>query len=66
MAARKLMAQSKQWTTAHVQRGLRVCATADLRFKSSGGGRSRERLLVEELLLTLCGGAGMGESAIAT
>jgi len=59
-AADKIAAQARRWPPAMIQRALRVLAATDAALK--GAKRDDERI-VEECLLALCGGAGMGEVA---
>ena len=42
-----------------------MCAQADMRLKS-GGGKDKDLRVMEELLLGLAGGPGMGEAAVRT
>jgi DNA polymerase-3 subunit delta len=60
---RGITAQARRWTPAQLNRALRVCAQADARFKT-GGGRDRDARLLEETVLALTGGPGMGEPAL--
>lgn len=60
----KVAQQARRWTGPQLARALRICARADARFKS-GGGRDREARLLEELVLALAGGPGMGELPLA-
>ncbi len=60
-AADKIAAQARRWPPAMIQRALRVLAATDAALK--GAKRDDERI-VEECLLALCGGAGMGEVAV--
>jgi DNA polymerase-3 subunit delta len=62
--ANKVGNQAKRWSAAQLIRALRICARADDRLKT-GGGRDRDARVLEELVLALCGGPGLGESATA-
>ena len=61
--ARSLPGWTRRWTVPQITRALRMCAQADMRLKS-GGGKDRDLRVMEELLLGLAGGPGMGEAAL--
>lgn len=60
-AADKVGQQAKRWSPGAIQRALRVLAATDAALK--GAKRGDERVM-EECLIALCGGAGMGEAAL--
>ncbi len=60
-AAEKVAQQAKRWSPAQLQRALRVLAATDAALK--GAKRGDERVL-EECVIALCGGPGMGETAM--
>jgi DNA polymerase-3 subunit delta len=61
LAAQKIGDQAKRWSPGAIQRALRVLAATDAALK--GAKRGDERVL-EECLVALCGGSGMGEVAL--
>lgn len=58
----KVTAQARKWSAPQLARAIRICARLDERLKS-GGGRDRDLRLLEEMILALAGGPGMGEAA---
>ncbi len=58
-AADKVANQAKRWSSSQLSRALRVLAATDMALK--GAKRGDERVL-EECVIALCGGAGMGEA----
>lgn len=60
-AADKVAQQARKWPPGHLHRAMRVLAATDAALK--GAKRGDERVL-EECLIALCGGAGMGEAPL--
>ena len=60
-AADKVATAAKRWSPAHLQRAMRILAATDAALK--GAKRGDERVL-EECVIALCGGPGMGEAAL--
>lgn len=58
-AADKVAQQAKKWTSPQLSRAIRVLAATDAALK--GAKRGDERVL-EECVIALCGGPGMGEA----
>jgi len=61
-AAQRLATQARRWTTGQVVRALRVCSETDRQLKRSRRGDSR---IMEEALIALTGGPGLGEVPLA-
>ena len=59
--ADKMAHVAKRWSSAHLQRAIRILAATDAALK--GAKRGDERVL-EECVIALCGGAGMGEGPL--
>jgi len=58
--AQKLTAQARKWTAPQLSRALRILAATDAALK---GAKRDDARILEECVLALCGGPGMGEPA---